>query len=127
MKKMFLFFSHDLTQIQKNEAKNNLYIKEFISLDDELQEIWSSIPSDEESLKEYLKPLKKFLEERASLGDVILIQGDFGAVYSMVNFAKSLGLKAVYATTKRTVEEIVEDGKTIKKSIFEHRRFREYE
>ncbi len=126
MKKMFLLFSHNLTQIQIDDAKNNLDIEKFVSLSQDLQELWSNIPSDLIFIKEYLLPFRNFLKKNSNFGDVVLIQGDFGAVYQMVNFANDLGLKAVYATTTRVIEEIVIDEKTVKKSIFEHRRFREY-
>ena len=46
MKKMFLLFSHNLTQIQIDDAKNNLDIEKFVSLSQDLQELWSNIPSD---------------------------------------------------------------------------------
>ena len=127
MKKMFLLFSHNLTQIQIDDAKNNLDIEKFVSLSQDLQELWSNIPSDLIFIKEYLLPFRNFLKKNSNFGDVVLIQGDFGAVYQMVNFANDLGLKAVYATTTRVIEEIVIDEKTVKKSIFEHRRYREYE
>lgn len=127
MKKMFLLFSHNLTQTQIDDAQNSLEIKEFVSLPNDLQMVWSNIPSEIESLKEYLIPFRNFLTENSEYEDVVLIQGDFGAVYQMVNFAKDLGLKAVYATTTRVIEEVVINDKTVKKSIFEHRRFREYE
>ena len=127
MKKMFLLFSHNLTQIQIDDAKNNFDIEKFVSLSQDLQELWSNIPSDLIFIKEYLLPFRNFLKKNSNFGDVVLIQGDFGAVYQMVNFANDLGLKAVYATTTRVIEEIVIDEKTVKKSIFEHRRFREYE
>lgn len=127
MKKMFLLFSHNLTQTQIDDAQNSLEIKKFVSLPNDLQMVWSNIPSEIESLKEYLIPFRNFLTENSEYEDVVLIQGDFGAVYQMVNFAKDLGLKAVYATTTRVIEEVVIDDKTVKKSIFEHRRFREYE
>ncbi len=126
MKKMFLLFSHNLTQTQIDDAQNNLKIDKFISLQNDLQILWSNIPSDLVSLKEYLSPIRNFLVENSSFEDVVLIQGDFGAVYQMVNFANDLGLKAVYATTIRLIEEIIEDEKIVKKSIFEYRRFREY-
>ena len=45
----------------------------------------------------------------------------------MINFSKDLGLKAVYATTKRVIEEEIIENQTVKKSIFEHIRFREFE
>jgi hypothetical protein len=127
MKKMFLLFSHNLTNYQINVAKSNLGIENFVYMSDDLQRAWSNIPSELLFLKEYLRPFRNFLAENSEYGDVVLIQGDFGTVYQMVNFAKDLGLKAVYATTKRVVEEIIVEGKTVKKSIFEHRRFREYE
>ena len=127
MKKMFLLFSHTLTETQTNDAKSNLSISDVISLPFYLQEKWSNVPSEIETIKEYLLPIRNFLAENSEYEDVVLIQGDFGAVYHMVNFAKELGLKTVYATTQRTIEEIVIDGKTVKKSIFEHERFREYE
>lgn len=126
MKKMFLLFSHTLTQTQIDDAKENLSIEEFISLNSDLQTTWSNIPSDIKSLNDYLLPFRNYLVKNSKHEDVVLIQGDFGAVYQMVNFAKALGLKTVYATTRRVIEEVVIDNKTVKKSIFEHRRFREY-
>lgn len=123
---MFLFFSHELNNAQKVDAQENWKIEEFISLSEELQKLWSNIPSDMESLQSYLIAHQQFLAQYAEFEDVVLIQGDFGAVYAMVNFAKELGLKPVYATTNRIIQEFEEEGKTIKKSIFEHVRFREY-
>lgn len=126
MKRMFLLFSHNLSEIQLNDAKSNLEVLEVVSLPNKLQDIWSNIPADIENLREYLLPIRNFLAENSQYGDVVLIQGDFGAVYQMVNFSKDLGLIPVYATTSREIEEFEENGKTIKKSIFEHIRFREY-
>lgn len=126
MKKMFLLFSHNLSEIQLNDAKSNWEISEVVSLPNKLQDIWSNIPADIENLREYLLSIRNFLAENSQYGDVVLIQGDFGAVYQMVNFSKDLGLIPVYATTSREIEEFEENGKTIKKSIFEHIRFREY-
>lgn len=127
MKKMFLLFSHNLSQTQIDDAKINLKIEEFISLPQNLQNLWSDIPSDLVFLNEYLIPFRSFLVENSNFEDIVLIQGDFGAVYQMVNFAKDLGLMPVYATTNREIEEIVIDNQTLKKSIFEHIRFREFE
>ena len=126
MKKMFLLFSHSLTKTQENNAIKSFKIEEFVSLPENLQKLWSEIPSDLESLNDYLNPVKEFLGNSSDLGDFVLIQGDFGATYALVNFAKSLGLVPVYATTNRVIEEVEENGKTIKKSVFEHIRFREY-
>lgn len=123
---MFLLFSHKLTLSQENDAKSDFSIDKFVYLPENLQKLWSDIPSDLVILNKYLLPIKTFLKENSEFGDVVIIQGDFGAVYQMVNFAKGLGLKVVYSTTKRVIEEFIEDDKTIKKSVFEHIGFREY-
>ena len=126
MKKLFLLFSHKLTKQQQQDAIKTFEIEEFQYLPKDLQFIFSNIPSNLTSLEEYLIPLKTYLKDNAKNHDIVLIQGDFGAVYQMVNFSKSLGLTSVYSTTNRIIEEVFKDGKTIKKSIFEHVMFRRY-
>jgi len=126
MKKMFLLFSHKLTQAQIANAKEQFGVEEFVYLSDELQHLWSNIPPDIGALKEYLVPIKNYLSQNLKKDDVALIQGDFGATCQMANFVKSLGAKAVYATTRRSVQEKTIDGKVVKTSVFEHVRFREF-
>ena len=125
-KKMILLFSHKLTNEQIDDAQNSFGIDKFIYLSDDLQKIWSNISPDLKTIQDILEPIKEFIKTNSNQDDVVLIQGDFGACFIMVNFCKSLGLKTLYATTKRIAQEYIEDGKMIKKSIFEHRRFREY-
>ncbi len=126
-KKMLLLFSHKLDFIQKTDAKNSYNITEFVSLPQDLQSLWSAVPTEIENLNEYLEPLKSFIKQNFKKEDVALIQGDFGASYMMVNFCKNLDLVCVYAKTRREVEEVVVDGTTVKKSIFKHKGYREYE
>jgi len=128
MKKIVLLFSHQVTETQKEELHKNWKIDEFVVLPHNLQQIWNNIPADTVSIVTLLEPIKMFLSVNVKQGDLVLIQGDFGAVYNMVEFAKSLEIITVYATTRRTVSEYTnKEGKRVKKSIFEHRRFREYE
>jgi len=126
MKKMFLLFSHKLTQAQIINAKEQFGVGEFTYLSDELQHLWSNIPPDIVDLKEYLEPIKTYLSQNLKKDDVVLIQGDFGATCQMANLVKSFGVKAVYATTRRSVQEKTIDGKVVKTSVFEHVRFREF-
>jgi len=126
MNKMFLLFSHSLTNEQIDDANKKLQVYDFISLPENLQKLWSNIPPELESLDEHLSSLKNYIRLAAKKGDYVLIQGDFGAVYEMVNFAKSLDLIPIYATTKREVVEEKQGDKVVKKSIFKHIRFRKY-
>jgi len=63
----------------------------------------------------------------AQPGDLVLIQGDFGATCLMVEYARSLGLTPIYATTARISEDkILPDGSVQTVRRFVHRRFRKY-
>jgi len=122
---MILFFSHELTSEQKEDAIVNLKVNNFIKLPFTLQEKWSNVPAELEDLEEYSLPFKDFLR-RYNKGDYVLIQGDFGLTCKMVNFAKSLGLIPIYATTKRESVEEKKGDEVIKISKFRHIMFRKY-
>jgi hypothetical protein len=120
--RLFLFFSHKLTQEQIDYAKDVLKVDEFITLPKDLQILFSNVPPELERLDEYITPFIDFLNKEAKKGDFVLIQGDFGVSYKLVNFCKQNSLVPIYATTKRVVYE---EG-DIKKSIFKFIRYREY-
>lgn len=124
--KLFLLLSHSLTEHQVKQAREDLGITTINHLPSELAELWSSVPPELESLKQYLQPIFEWLKD-AEPGDYVLVQGDFGATYMVVDYCFSRGLIPVYATTKRLHrEEQTEEGvKMIK--VFRHVRFRRYE
>ncbi|BCD68473.1 CRISPR-associated protein Csx20 [Nitratiruptor sp. YY09-18] len=126
MKKLLLFFSHKLIPEQIKAAKE-IGIEEFVYLPPDLQTLFSNVPPDLGSLRNYAKPLVDFLQENTKKGDFALIQGDFGLCCILVNEAKKLGVVPVYATTKRIVKERNIDGKVAKYSEFQFVRFRRYE
>lgn len=126
MKNLFLLFSHTLTQSQELDATKSMGVKNFMKLPHELQELWSNVPPQLRELEDYLEPLKSYICNESSVGDVVLIQGDFGGCYEMINYVKNLGLIAVHSTTMRDVIEKTVDGKVEKFSRFEHVIFRQY-
>lgn len=127
-KSMYVIFNHTLTASQTEDARSILGVSRFISLPDDLQNVWSSIPPDLQKLEGYLDPLRNWLIDHAKKGDFVLIQGDFGATYLMVKFCYKKGLIPVYSTTKRVDdEEIVgSDGSVRRLRQFRHVRFRVY-
>ena len=126
MKKLFLLFSHTLTEAQEMDAREALGIETFMTLSSQLQTLWSNIPPQITELDAYLEPLKAYIRNEACENDVVLIQGDYGGCYEMVNYVKSLGLTAVHSTTMRDVVEKTVNGKVEKFSRFEHVIFRKY-
>ena len=127
MKRMFQCFNHELTKEQIQDAKKNLNIDEFIHLPSSLKKLWQDIPPDLLDISSYLKPIIDWLKTKTREGDLILVQGDFGATYLIVQFAFKEGLIPVYATTKREViEKKMPDGKVEMIHQFRHVIFRRY-
>ncbi|WP_298788497.1 CRISPR-associated protein Csx20 [uncultured Campylobacter sp.] len=124
MKTLFTLINHTLTSEQEEDARKNLNVDKFINITDAM---WSDIDPSEKSIIKFVEVYKDKLKKQAKAGDVLLVQGDFGATYNMIRFAKSMGLIVVYATTNRIVSEQVENGKAVIKREFKHARFREYE
>ncbi len=56
----------------------------------------------------------------------VLCQGEFTFTYRLINHLKANKIKAVAACSERRTVETVEDGKTIKKTEYEFKGFREY-
>ena len=128
MCKMLLLLSHKLTEDQKEDANTALGVREFLALPDNLQNLWMQIPPTKPLLSEYLEPIRSWINENAGHSDYVLIQGEYGAVYLMVNYAFSVGLIPVYATTKRmVVEKQMPDNVVKSERVFKHKMFRRYE
>lgn len=124
MKTFFTLINHTLTREQEEDARKNLNVDKFINIADAS---WSDIDPSEKSIIKFVEVYKDKLRSQAKAGDILLVQGDFGATYNMIRFAKNMGLIAVYATTNRIVSEQLENGKVVIKREFKHARFREYE
>lgn len=123
MKKMFVLINHNLTQEQKSQALKVFGVEDIINIADDT---WSNISPSDENILYVLNTYKKELMLEAEAGDILLVQGDFGATYNMINFAKNIGIKTIYATTKRIVQELAIDGKLVTRREFKHEKFREY-
>ncbi len=121
-----LFFSHRLTPDQEEDAKKSLGVEEFVYLPPHLQELFSNVPAELENLGEYIKPFIEYLLQNARSGEYILLQGEFGLIYRLVETSKALGLIPVYATTKREVIEEKRGEEVVRVSRFKHIRFRRY-
>lgn len=127
MATLFLIFNHQFTKTQEADARTSLGVEQIVPLPSELQKDWSNIPPDLPGIQDYLNPTRTWLAAQAKEGDHVLIQGDFGACWLMVNFAQELGLIPVYSTTDRqAAEDLQPDGSVRLVHHFRHRIFRRY-
>ena len=72
-------------------------------------------------------PIKNWLATNAKSDDIVLVQGDFGATFMIVDYCLDNNLIPIYATTKRNVEETILNENIISKRKFSHVLFRLYE
>ena len=125
-KKALLLFSHQLTEKQEKELKEDIKVENIISLPNELQEMWSNV-SIYENYEENIEKIKKFIRNNFNEKDVMLIQGNWGYTYNLVKWSIENEFLPVYSYTERNVEEI-KDGENVKKiSYFKHVKFIRYE
>lgn len=123
MKTMYILMSHEITEHQYRDAKDSLGVESIVVIP---SKVWSQIPAESQSVEESLVEIKAYISIKFKKGDYLLVQGDYGATYNMVQFAKEVGLIPVYATSKRKAYEVVEGEKVTTVREFQHVRFRKY-
>jgi hypothetical protein len=125
--KLFLIFNHTFTPVQEADARASLGVSEIVVMPDDVRHVWGNVPPELSEIQGWLEPVGKWLKENSQAGDYVLIQGDFGACFLMVHFARETGLIPVYSTTRReAVEEHQPDGSVRMTHHFNHQRFRVY-
>lgn len=127
MRKALIVMSHKLYDEQISDLKNAWMCENVIYPPDEIQELISHVPPNLESLRIYLEPVVKWIEKGTEAGDLVIVQGEYGMTFLIVQLSHSLDLDPVYATTERCVENrVLEDGTTEIVRTFEHVLFRRY-
>ena len=121
MKKIILLFLHILTEPQIKELKEKWDCEEIIYMTDELKNNWMNVVNDVD-----INQFKKFLLDNLEKDDYVLIQGEWGLTYNMVNFAKENNFIPLYAGTTRKATEYRDGDKVIKNSVFSHTTFKKY-
>lgn len=123
-----MIFSHELTEPQQKEAYEAFGAEAIYALPQELNQLWSNIPAALPELAGFLRPVTQWLESQVHEGDFLLIQGDFGATYLMIEWGFRHKCIPVYATTERKViKEVLGNNEVVTHRVFEHVQFRRYE
>lgn len=125
--RLFSVFNHTLTPVQIQTATDMLGVTDIIEMPERLKIVWQQIPAELETIKPIIEPIQEWIKEHSDQFDFILIQGDFGATWLMVDFAFKHGLVPVYSTTRRKAKETVQpDGSVKTEHLFQHQIFRRY-
>lgn len=123
MAKIFCLMNHVLTKKQIEELTIVYKIEEIVYPDDTLSTLWAQVNSINE--KDVLICTISWLKS-AENGDYLIIQGEFGLTFTLVDYALKKNLIPIYATSKRIATES-RVGETVHREyIFEHICFKKY-
>lgn len=124
---MALCLSHPLTDEQISDAQTCLGIERFIELPDHLARAWQQVPPEPDVPRQTLTDILTFLQKETAPGDYVLVQGEFGLTFAVVDWCFKSGRIPVYATTVRDYRyETRPDGTIVNTHTFRHVRFRKY-
>jgi hypothetical protein len=127
MRRAFILLNHSLTKTQKSELYNRYECEEILTPPLPLQSFWAAIHPADGLPNGNLRDLRKWVEENANAGDVLVVQGDAGASCYMAQLCRRIGVRPLYASTERTsAERQLRDGKIERLAVFDHVCFREY-
>jgi hypothetical protein len=128
MPDLFCIMNHELTAEQLTEARKRFGIETVHELPADLKRYWENVPPEGELMTEELRQLLVWLDTNVQPGDYIIIQGEYGASWLIVDFCFTRGFIPIYATSKReSREQRIGIEKKIKMHIFRHVQFRKYQ
>ncbi|MCC3867936.1 CRISPR-associated protein Csx20 [Terrisporobacter mayombei] len=127
MKKLIVLMSHDITDFQIEDAYKTFNINRIVEADTNIKEIWANINPKSSLDLTKLDLVINWIEKVSNKNDFILVQGEFGATFYIVDYCFKKDLIPVYSTSKRQVLEHKDGEKIITNRIFSHQGFRKYE
>ena len=126
MKILIVLMSHNMTENQKEDAYKTLKVKDILESNQDIKNIWSNIEPKSSLDLSRLDLVIDWIKKNSRKGDYILVQGEFGATFYIVDYCFKSNLIPIYATSKRQVIEEIQGDKIITNRTFKHEGFRKY-
>jgi len=121
----YCLLNHELTAKQREELFQDFGVERVVAPPAEAAALWGNMPTGASLSRAALEPITGWLAAAAP-GSVVVLQGEAGAAFALVDFALGRGLAPVYAVTARVARESREGEKVLRSYVFEHVRFRTY-
>lgn len=123
----FCLLNHSLTSKQTAELQEIFDIQSIEYPPEDIRRLWSNLPVQPEISAEPLEKIIRWLHEKnISSQDVIVIQGEAGYSFALVDYALNNGFIPIHSVTQRIAAETVKDEIVQTHYIFEHISFRRY-
>lgn len=123
--KAYCLLNHVLTDNQINELSTSYNCNEIEYANQTISQIWSQLPPQKNIDISIINKITQWLENAVE-NDVLIIQGEFGYTFALVDYALGRKLIPVHAVTKRVAQEQRNGEIVERKYIFEHVCFRKY-
>lgn len=126
MRTAFCLLNHPLTAKQIEELRGKFGVVQIKYPTQELSAQWSQVSATENTDMELIAFVTEWLQS-ARKNDILIIQGEFGTTFMLVDWALKQGLVPLHAVTRRIAKE-QQNGETVHRQyVFEHICFRKYE
>ncbi len=124
--KAYCLLNHSLTQNQLAELKEKFGTTEIVYPVEKIASTWAQMPVAPVLDRNVIQTIVDWLST-ARTGDVLVVQGEFGATFMIVDYAIRRGLIPLHAVTRRVAQEHREGEQVHRQYVFEHVCFRRYE
>lgn len=94
-----LIFKDSLDEEQKKELITKFKISKISKLTIEVAKEWQNLKNDKNK-ETNIKRFKEIIEKNIDFGDVLLINGEIGITFEIVNWAKEKGIIVIYEVLK---------------------------
>ncbi len=123
----YILTNHKLTPAQEEELSQRYKCEQTIYPDKSMRNYWSNISPegqfDLNKLHRITDKISKLLKEN----DVVVVQGEFGCTFYVVDFCNKMKFTPLYAASSREYTEVINpDGSVQRNHLFRHVQFREY-
>jgi len=126
MSKLFVLTNHTVTAEQQTDAMKTLGVDSLVDLPPTLKQEWGRVPPELDSVSGYVAPFLDWLAVNVADGDVVWVQGEWGATVCVLDWCRVRGVRCVYATTKREATEVHSAAGVQMTHVFVHVRFRDF-
>lgn len=113
--KAFIMINHVLSASQQKEF-DEMGVTDVVTLNDDLKKVWSQIAPNADRKAVAQTMIDGFLSS-ANEGDIVLVQGEFGTTFTIVDYCLQKGLEMVSTRIKACNRKCVEVGSIPTKSI----------
>ena len=124
--KMAVLMNHQLSSTQKAEAQGALGVQSFVAMPPEVAALWCNADPAKDLHELGAENVICWLTEQTEEGDYVIVQGDYGLTFAVVDWCLKTGRVPVHATTERKAVEKNIQGNIVVERVFNHVKFRVY-